>query len=228
MSEEFFKTLRRADSNAALDMLKRDSSLARAVDDSGVSALMVALYHGLSDLSASIAQAKGELDLFESAAVGKADDVSRVLKSAPEAHGSRSADGFTPLHLAAFFSRTDVVRLLLEYGADPQPAAANPSQVRPLHSAAAGRDASKRFEITQALLQAGADADSRQAGGFTALHSASMHGDIALAELLLNSGAGIDLGAEDGRTALDFAMEKEEQEMADFLRRRGASTGSQP
>ncbi len=80
VSEEFLKTLRPADSNAALDMLKRDSSLAWAVDDSGASALKIAPFHGLSEQSASIAQAKGELELFEFAAVGNADEVSRLPK----------------------------------------------------------------------------------------------------------------------------------------------------
>jgi hypothetical protein len=38
----------------------------------------------------------------------------------PDPIDERSADGFTALHLAALFGRTDVVRLLLARGADPR------------------------------------------------------------------------------------------------------------
>ena len=53
---------------------------------------------------------------------------------------SRGGDGFTPLHLAAFFGGADAVRAILARGADPDADADNPPGVRPIHSAAAVGD----------------------------------------------------------------------------------------
>jgi ankyrin repeat protein len=69
--------------------------------------------------------------------------------------------------------------------------------VRPLHSAAATRDA----ESARLLLEAGADPDARQAGGFTALQAAAHHDDDALAGLLLHHGADRGLRNDDGADA---------------------------
>lgn len=48
-----------------------------------------------------------------------------------------SADGFTPLHWAAFCNRSEVARQLIDHGADVNAVAENDSRVRPLHGAAA-------------------------------------------------------------------------------------------
>ena len=65
----------------------------------------------------------------------------------------RGGDGFTPLHLAAFFGGAEAVRAILARGADPDADADNPLGVRPIHSAAAVGD----IESVRALLEAGAD-----------------------------------------------------------------------
>ena len=49
----------------------------------------------------------------------------------------RGGDGFTPLHLAAFFGGADAVRAILATGADPDADAENTFKVRPIHSAVA-------------------------------------------------------------------------------------------
>ncbi|MBV9773233.1 MAG: ankyrin repeat domain-containing protein, partial [Gemmatimonadetes bacterium] len=59
-----------------------------------------------------------------------------------------------------------------------------------------------------ALLEAGADANARQHGGYTALHAAAMHGSGERVELLLAHGADPALPADDGRTAAGFARER--------------------
>jgi ankyrin repeat protein len=54
---------------------------------------------------------------------------------------------------------------------------------------------------------AGADVDAQQSGGYTALHSAARHGDVAMVRVLLAHGADPSITAADGRTARAFAEE---------------------
>jgi len=58
-------------------------------------------------------------------------------------------------------------------------------KVQPLHSAAAAGER----EIAHLLLDAGADPNARQEGGFTPLTAAEQNGDTALAALLREYGA---------------------------------------
>ena len=64
-----------------------------------------------------------------------------------------SADGFTALHLAAFFGRPDAVRFLLDRGADVDAPGRGWMTGTPLHSAASAR----QTEVVAVLLDAGAD-----------------------------------------------------------------------
>ena len=73
--------------------------------------------------------------------------------------------------------------------------------MRPLHSAAAAGDA----ESARLLLEAGADPDARQAGGFTALQAAAQRDDEALAALLLRHGADPALRNDEGADAEGIA-----------------------
>jgi ankyrin repeat protein len=77
--------------------------------------------------------------------------------------------------------------------------------VRPLHSAAAARDAAS----AELLLAAGADPDAVQAGGFTALHAAAQHDDADLAAALLRAGADPAVRDEQGADAAAMARAKE-------------------
>ena len=80
----------------------------------------------------------------------------------------RGGDGFTPLHLAAFFGGAEAVRAILARGADPDADADNTFGVRPIHSAAAVGD----HASVRALLEAGADPNVEQQGGHTPLDAA--------------------------------------------------------
>lgn len=152
---------------------------------SGVSAVLSARYRFRMDLVEAVLEAGPELDVFDAAALGRVDRLRRLLDEAPDAAGSWSSDGFTPLHLAAFFAQPAAVALLLEQGVDVRAVARNPMQVQPLHSAVAGHDA----ETVRLLLVAGADPDARQQGGWTPLMAARQHGHAAIERLLLAYGA---------------------------------------
>jgi ankyrin repeat protein len=150
---------------------------------------------------------------FEAAACGLLEPLRQYVRQDAGVVNTFAPDGFTALGLAAYFSREDVVRFLLEHGADAKLAANNGSRVAPIHSAVAARDLS----IAQRLLDHGADVNAQQHGGYTALHSAGLHGDLAMAELLLSYGADRSLKSEEGKTAYDMAKEKEHAALLGLL-----------
>jgi uncharacterized protein len=57
------------------------------------------------------------------------------------------------------------------------------------------------------LLEAGADPNARQQGGFVPLHEAAHTDDVDMARLLLDHGADPSLAADDGRDAIRMAAD---------------------
>ncbi|MFN8623827.1 MAG: ankyrin repeat domain-containing protein [Chloroflexota bacterium] len=166
-----------------------DPGAAAARDAVGVSAVLQARYRGdlasVAALREALAAADVPFDVFEAAAFGEASRLAAILAADPGAARAWSGDGFTALHLAAFFGGAGVVRPLLGAGADPDAVARNPMEVRPLHSAVAGGDP----DAALALIAVGADVDARQRHGWTPLHGAAQGGMGAVVDALLTAGA---------------------------------------
>jgi uncharacterized protein len=197
-------------------LISGDPALAAVRDEQGLSAVTQAAYRGRTDVLDVLLAAGPELDVFEAATVGRTERVRELVEQEPAVASRFSSDGFTALHLAAFFGHEEIVRLLLEAGADPHAVARNPMRVQPLHSAAAAR----QLAIAKLLIEAGADVNEAQEGGFTPLHAAAQNGDVDLARLLLDSGADPERAADDGRQAVDFASESGRPVLA-VLKERG-------
>jgi ankyrin repeat protein len=179
-----------------------------------LSELLAAVYAGDQARVEELLAGDPELDVFEAAAVGRAERLAELLDAEPGLVSAWAEDGFTPLHLAAFFRRPETARLLVERGALIDVVARNEElQVTPLQSAAAAREE----ETAALLLERGADPNAQQRGGFTPLHAAAQNGDEPLAELLLAHGASVALAADDGRTAADFARDAGHIELAERL-----------
>ena len=175
MSEALFAAIKSGDLDALNALLAGDPALANARED-GVSAVLVSLYHRQDGARDALLAAGAEVGPLEAAALGRTDGLDPA---------ARGADGFTALHLAAFFGGASAVRALLAAGADANADAENALGVRPLHSAVAARDR----ESVRALLEAGADPNVEQRGGFTPLSGARHQGDEEMAQLLLDHGA---------------------------------------
>jgi uncharacterized protein len=181
-----FEAIAARDEDALRDELERDPESAGARNAEGLSPVLYALYNGRAELVDSILDANPSLDVFDAAAVGRTRGLEELLDAEPELAAAWSADGFTALHLAAFFGQEDAAKLLLERGAAPDIVARNATiVVTPLHSAAAGAHSG----IVKLLLAAGADPNARQPDGFTALDAAQQNGDDESAEALLAAGA---------------------------------------
>jgi ankyrin repeat protein len=128
-----------------------------------------------------------ELDVFEAAAVGRTSRLRELLEADPGLVDVWAADGFTALHLAAYFGNVDGVRLLLERGADVSAVSRNELAVQPLNSTAASREP-ERVEVARLLLDAGADPNGELESGFRPLDAALQNGDEELAALLRERG----------------------------------------
>jgi len=212
-SDELAGAIKAGDTARVRDLLKAEPALAAARDPSGVSMLLLALYHQRKDAAAALLEADPPLDVFDAAAAGRVDRLRALVAADPGAANAWSADGFFPLGLACFFRQPEAARLLLEAGADARAAARNPMRVTALHAAAAARDA----VTARALLDHGAEVDARQQAGYTALHAAAQHADAAFVDLLLARGADPSLRGDDGKDAAAHAREKGHHALADRL-----------
>jgi ankyrin repeat protein len=135
----------------------------------GESPLMAALYRGHHDIVDAVIEAGAEIDVFAAAATGRMADLRRTTTDATV--NSYAYDGWTPLHLAAFFGHLDAARFLLDAGADVNAVSQNSLTNTSLHAATAGRHS----DLALLLLSAGAAGDVVDAGGYTPLQIATQN-----------------------------------------------------
>ena len=222
-TEDFLEAVKAGDTTRVGALLHDEPTLAReARSESGVSAFMLAVYCGHSEIVNLFIDEAIELNVFEATAGGQTGSVEALIDADPAVVNQFSPDGFTLLTLAAFFGRKEIMELLLMRGADPNIASNNAMGVRPLNSAMAHRQPDVALAMGEMLLDHGADPNYAQAGGWRPLHEAAAHGHADKAKLLLSHGAEVNVRSEDSRTPLQMALAANHQQAADILRQHGA------
>ena len=112
--QSFHESVKRGDLAAVRRSLGDDPSLLDAANEAGQSALLLAKYYRQEETAAYLLSLNPKLDLFLACAAGRTETVLAEIDRDPALLESRSSDGWTPLHLAAFFGHDDLVKALLE------------------------------------------------------------------------------------------------------------------
>ena len=157
-----------------------------------MSALLQALYRGEDEQVEKLLAVDPELDVFEAAALGRAERLRELLDEDPSRANAFGNDGFHPLGLACFFGHVEAARLLLDRGVDVNALSTNEHvQTAAIHAAAAaqGADEATRYELVKLALEHGADPNLEQGGGSRAIETARQNGDTRVEQLLLEHGA---------------------------------------
>lgn len=214
MAGDLFRAIEASDDELVRELLERRPEAAEVRDEEGVSAVRRAVYARRDEIAEILLDANPALDVFDAAAVGRTRGLGELLAGERELAQAWASDGFTALHLAAFFGHEEAAALLLEHGADANAVARNAElRVAPLHSAAAGGHS----KLVALLLEHGADPKARQGGGFTPLHAAAENGDRESVEALLERGADKAARTDEGRTAAEYATAAGHDELGELL-----------
>jgi len=209
---ELFAAMRGGNTGAVRALVANDAAVAKSKSDLGVSAILVCLYEWNLEMLEILLAAGPQLDIFESAALGKTTRLEELVAAEPELASSFSADGFTPLHLACFYGHHDVVAYLLDRGADPRARSRNDRAGTALHEAAN----TGQSDILMMLLAHGAGVNATDSNGLTALHLAASKGFVDIVEMLLGVGA-IHCNDGEGRKPRDLALENGQLETVKVL-----------
>jgi ankyrin repeat protein len=102
------------------------------------SPVLNALYRHQDGEAEAAAASAPALDVFELSALGRPRELEQLLDTDPSLANAIAVDGFTPLQLAAYFSREPAVTVLLDHGAEANSHASNQQMVTALHAAASG------------------------------------------------------------------------------------------
>jgi len=214
MGQHLFDLIRQGKTAEIAEIVNAQPNLAHSRDAQGVSALMLAVYTHQSVVRDFLLTHCTELDIFEAAAVGDCARLQALIAGDAMQVRAVSPDGWTPLHLAAAFAGPEAVTLLVEHGAHAHQVSHNPLRNQPLHACVALNNS---VDAVRALLEAGADVNATQHGGYTPLIQAAAAGKKEMVQVLVECGARLDAKCDQGKTALDYARERGHAEIVKLL-----------
>jgi uncharacterized protein len=199
-------------------MVSAEPALIDARGRTGESAILTAVYHRQKEIVNLLVARGATLTLFEACAAGELERTERLMAGDRSQVDAFSADGWTPLHLAAYFGHTKIAEMLLAHGADGTARSRNSTGNTPLHAALAGN----HKLVVGLLMGQGADVNAADAAGWRPLHLAAANNNIDAINALIAQGADVHAPNGEGQTPLSLAQERNHREAAALLRRYGA------
>ena len=178
---------------------------------------------------------------------GHIEIVELLISKSADVNTKFDDNGATPLHLAAGEGHKEIVELLITAGVDvnskndqgwsvlDMALTTKNKECIALIKAHGGKSNANQsvfiasgigdIEAVKQHFTSGADVNVRDDNGWTALHYASDRKIIA--RFLIGKGAKLNAINNDGETPLDRAIDWEDSETADLLRKHGAKTGAE-
>lgn len=221
--------------------------LAHHPEQAGLNAALSAAAAEHPEVAALLLEAGAQADVFAASSLGLNDRIVELLDASPNLVNSEQADypRQRPLVLAATNGQLASVKLLLERGAEVQPAKeATPMQEAAGHGylqildllLAHGADvnhkdsmgntslhaAAGQLEATEWLLGHGANPLARDVYHATALHTAARAGAVAVIRRLIEAGVPVDSRDDFGETPLHESADDGRTEAAEVLLQNGA------
>ena len=185
----------------AAQLLVQHGADVHQVNHGGSSLMEAATYSGNPDTVHWLGHKGLEIGILELCAIGDIEGVTSVLETDPTRIDQRDRRGLTALHHAARCGHVELIKTLIERGADIH--AANRHGHVPLSIAVED----SQIESTECLLANGADPNAR--GGHyrgTVLHRAVLHRSLPNVIALLNAGADPNRRDANGKTPLHDAI----------------------
>jgi ankyrin repeat protein len=130
---------------------------------------------------------------------------------------AETEQGATALILAVSNDQTEVAKLLIDYGADPNKVTSDGET--PFFIAVKRQNA----EITETLIRAGIDIDNPDKHDATALHYAAVYDYLSITDMLLYYGASTEKKTTEGSTPLIASVFVGNAAIADLLIQNGAN-----
>lgn len=211
VADSFFGAARRADHERLSSFLSAGMDV-NAIDHSGKTALHFAALSGDPKTIELLVDSGADVEARTREHIAPAYNPtpmffvsSREAAQALRANGARvdaeHAAGLTPLHHAAYWADADTVRWFLAQGVAAS--SKNRSGFAPIHAAC---ETKGRSDIVRALLEAGAEVDTRTRSGTTALHIAAREGNTESVRVLLDCGADPNARNRRAETPILFAQ----------------------
>jgi ankyrin repeat protein len=213
---DLFAAIKAGELERVKALVSADPTLVNARSGTGESAILTAVYNRRKEIANLLVARGATLTLFEACAAGEFDHVERLIAGGA-AHNTYSDDGWTPLHLAAFFGHLPILELLLARGADVRAKSRNANGNTPLHAALAAN----HNMAAGLLIGSGADVNAADAEGWRPLHLAAANGSVETMKTLIAQGADISATNAKGLTPLALADERHHREAVALLQRHG-------
>jgi ankyrin repeat protein len=175
----------------------------------------IILFVGLLLVSSSLFSQK----LYRAVESNDYAEAENLLKAGAKVN-AYAKNGLLPLWRASADNRPELVRLLIQYGAEvDRRIKVSPGGGSSLEMACQ----EGHLEVVQILVDNGANVNDRGFLGFTPIRVAARNGHLEIVKYLAEKGAEIDARADDKATPLEHAAAKGHYEIVEYLLGKGAN-----